>query len=87
MAALQLRSVQGLRAPLATRASRRPVVVKAMKEEVDRVKQAAVAGLVATALLTGAMATPEEALAARSGGRASSSGFSARRAAPPRAAQ
>ena len=62
MAALQLRSVQGLRAPLATRASRRPVVVKAMKEEVDRVKQAAVAGLVATALLTGAMATPEEAL-------------------------
>ncbi|GBF92864.1 hypothetical protein Rsub_05483 [Raphidocelis subcapitata] len=66
------------------------VVAQQQAEEpkiVDRVKQVALAGAVASALLLGSgVVAPDEAFAARSGGRVSSSGFSSRRAAAPRAA-
>jgi hypothetical protein len=68
-------------------AGRRPVRVlaKAAPQEPqtgDRIKQAALAGVVASALLLGSAVAPDEALAARSGGRVSSSGFSSRRSMP-----
>ena len=74
--------------------ARRPLVVLAkasnsddVKQAADRVKQAAMAGVLATSLLLGSgLVAPDEAFAARSGGRVSSSGFSSRRAAPSRAA-
>lgn len=77
-------------APLSARApalpARRALVVRASAAQepkpVDRLKQAALAGVVATSLLLGSAVAPEEAFAARSGGRVSSSGFSARRSAP-----
>lgn len=67
----------------------RATVVEEKKSitKAERVKQAALAGVVATSLLVGTnLVAPEEAFAARSGGRVSSSGFSSRRAAPSRAA-
>lgn len=84
--ALQLQrqgQIRGLSAPRVSRA--KPVVVckAAQQNEQDsKLKQAALAGLVASALLLGSAVVPDEALAARSGGRVGSSSFSSRRAAP-----
>jgi len=82
-----------IRPSLQRTAARRAVRVVAQatpeQQQGDKIKQVAVAGLVASALLLGSAVAPEEALAARSGGRVSSSGFSSRRSAPraaPRAA-
>ena len=69
----------GLRAPLRARVAPR-VVCQAQDD--SKLKQVAVASVVASSLLVAGAINPEEALAARSGGRVSSSGFSARRAGP-----
>jgi hypothetical protein len=83
--ALQLaRKPQILRAPTAARRPVRVVAKAAPQDEqpTNRIKQAALAGVVASALLLGSAVAPEEAFAARSGGRVSSSGFSSRRSMP-----
>jgi uncharacterized membrane protein len=60
---------------------------KGEEQTVVRKMAVPVAATVAASLLLGAqMVAPEEAMAARSGGRAGASSFSARRAAPSRAA-
>jgi hypothetical protein len=87
MLALQKQQMRA-RAPLAgpSRVRVARVVAQQQAEEpkvIDRVKQAALAGAVASALLLGSgVVAPDEAFAARSGGRVSASGFSSRRAAP-----
>jgi uncharacterized membrane protein len=76
--------VAGLARPLAARASRKAsasiVCSAAAPERAEQIKRlAAACGVVATALSVQALA-PAAALAARSGGRVSSTGFAARRA-------
>ncbi|KAI8471376.1 MAG: hypothetical protein J3K34DRAFT_417420 [Monoraphidium minutum] len=87
----QARRATIARGPLAAQRPRvAKVVAKATTEErsmADKAKQVALASLLTATILTGSsMVAPEEALAARSGGRVSSSGFSSRRAAPAKAA-
>lgn len=77
MASMQRVRPAGLRAPLRARVA--PRVVCQATQDSNKIKEVAVAAVVATSLLA---ITPEAALAARSGGRVSSSGFAARRAAP-----
>lgn len=87
--ALALKRTGAVAATGASRPSlaRRAVRVAAQKEDApNKAKQLAVAGVLATSLLLSSAVAPEEAFAARSGGRVSSSGFSSRRAAPARAA-
>lgn len=81
--ALALRTTPGagLRAPLPARRAVR-VVCQATKEEASPVSKMAlpVVSLLATALVSGAMVFPEEALAAKSSGRVGgSSGFKSRK--------
>jgi hypothetical protein len=87
--ALQMRARPQIGLGRAPRLTAPRVVCKAVTEDkssvADKAKSVAMAGLVASLLLGSAIA-PEEALAARSGGRVSSSGFSSRRAAPAKAA-
>lgn len=81
MQSLQLQR-KGVRA-LPTRATRKaPRVVCQAALDNDKLKQVAVASVVASALLVGSTVSPEAAVAARSGGRVGSSGFAARRAGP-----
>jgi hypothetical protein len=73
----------GLKAPLA-RASRaaRPAVVCQAQKDGQNLLALPMATLVATAMITGSMVMPEDALAAKSSGRVGgSSGFAARKAA------
>lgn len=82
MQSLQLQR-QAVRGNLKVRSSRKtPRVVCQAVQENDKLKQVAVASVVASALLFSSAVHPEAAAAARSGGRVSSSGFAARRAAP-----
>lgn len=82
--ALQLQrskvQIRGPAAPQRARVAR--VVCQATPEHDNKLKHAALAGVVASALLLGSAVMPDEALAARSGGRVSSSSFSSRKAAP-----